>query len=221
MSLIIADGTQLSLASAYGTANNTTATSNAASAVFSQSVGHGLVVGDFVEITSAWPGIDGRIARVSVVSTNDITLEGINTSDVNKYPAGTGTGSLRKITTWTALPQITAVATEGGEQQYFDYQFLDQLQQRRVPTSKAPLVLNLTMADDPGLAAVAVLKAAQDAGTPRALRMVFRGGSGATPPRTVLNGYVAFGTLPNIALGQANQRSIAIALYADPTEYNT
>ena len=66
-----------------------------------------------------------------------------------------------------------------------------------------------------------MLKAAQAAGTPRAVRMVFRGGSGATPPRTVMNAYVSYGTLPNVALGQANQRQVAFALYADPTEYNT
>ena len=145
MSLIIADGTQLALASAYGTASNTTATSNAANAVFTQAAGHGLAVGDFVEISSAWPGIDGRIARISTLATNDATLEGIDTSDTNKYPTGGGTGTLRKITTWQALAQVTGLETQGGEQQYFDYQFLDQLQQRRVPTSQAPLVAVMTL----------------------------------------------------------------------------
>ena len=41
---------------------------------------HGVVVGDFVELTSGWDLANGRVFRVSAVATNDITFESINTS---------------------------------------------------------------------------------------------------------------------------------------------
>jgi Phage tail tube protein, TTP len=221
MALIIADGTVAAVASTYATASNITAITNANPAVATLQAGHGAAVGEFLEITSGWPGLSGRVARISALATNDATLEGIDTSNTSLYPAGTGTGSVRRITAWANLAQITAVAVEGGDQNYYDYQFLDQLQSNSLPTNKSPIRLNMTMADDPGLAQVTALKAAEAAGQPRALRLIFRGGSGATPPRTLMNGYVSYGTLPSIQLGQANLRTFTFALVALPVEYNT
>lgn len=224
MSLTLFDGSQIAVASTYGSANATTAVTNAASAVFSQTGGHGIIVGDFVEITSpGWPGIDGRLARVSAVSTNDITLEGIDTADVNKYPVGGAAsgGSLRRITAWQTMGQILRVGSEGGDQKWWDYQFANELQERSLPTTKAPLRLTLELADDLGHAQMTVLKAAEAAGTPRAMRFIFRGGSGVTPPRLVLNGLISVGTLPQLELGKANTRLITVGLAALPTEYNS
>lgn len=224
MSLVLTDGMTASVANTYGTANNTTAVSNAASAVFSQSGGHGLVVGDTVEITSpGWPGISGRLARVSVVATNDITLEGINTTNTTKYPAGGAAsgGSLRKVSAWTTMAQLTELDPSGDEAKYFTYQFLDQLRERNLPVGKTPLVLAFTKLDDPALADLAVLQAAEESGQPRAFRLVYRGGSGATPPRSLINGYVTVGSMSIPQKGGANIRRLAIAVDADPTEYAT
>lgn len=224
MALTLSDGMSPSVASTYGTANTTTAVSNAANAVFSQSAGHALVVGDIVEITSpGWPLIDGRLARVSAVSTNDITLEGINTSNTTKFPAGGAAsgGSLRKITAWTALAQLTELDPSGDEAKYFTYQFMDQLRERNIPVGKSALVLQFTKLDDPALSDLAVLQSAEDSGQRRGFRFVYRGGSGATPPRSLFNALVSVGSMSIPQKGGANIRRLALAIDADPTEYAT
>ena len=108
MSITLATGTLVAIASTYGAAVNMTAISNAAAAVATLAAGHGVVVGDFLEVTSGWDRLNGRIVRVSAVSTNDVTFEGINTVSTSLYPAGTGTGTIRRITAWTNLSQITS-----------------------------------------------------------------------------------------------------------------
>ena len=224
MSLILSDGMSPSVASTYGSTNATTAVSNAANAVFGQTGGHGYVVGDIVEISSpGWPLIDGRLARISVVATNDITLEGINTSNTTKVPAGGAAsgGSLRKITAWTALAQLSELDVTGDEAKYFVYQFMDQLRERNVPVGKSALVLAFTKLDDPGLSDLAVLQAAEDSGQRRAFRFVYRGGSGATPPRSLINAYVSVGSMSIPQKGGANIRRLGLAVDADPTEYAT
>ena len=79
MAITLATGTALSIASTYGASVNMTALTNAAEAVATLAVGHGCVVGDFLEVTSGWDLLNNRIVRVKTVATNDITFEGINT----------------------------------------------------------------------------------------------------------------------------------------------
>lgn len=224
MGILMSNGMQAAMATAYTAANNTTAVTNAANAVFSQTGGHGYVVGDFVEVTSpGWPLIDGRIARVSVVATNDITLEGIDTSSTALFPAGdaaTG-GSLRKISTWLSLAQLTEPEASGDEEEYFTYKFLNELRQRSVPIGKTPLIIRFQFLDDPTHSQIAALKTAQALGQRRAFRFIYRGGTGATPPRTVFNAFPSVGSMGLPQANAANIRRFAVAIDADPTEYGT
>lgn len=216
MAAIVADGTVLALGSTLATAVNITAATNAAECVVTLAVGHATVVGDFLLINSGWPALDGKVLRVKTVSTNDITLEGFNTTSVVNFPAGGGVGTSRRITGWTNIGQITGLATEGGDQNYFDYQYLDQLQASRVPTNKAPIVLALTLADDITLAQNAVIRTAEAAAAPMPVRLVYRNGT-----RTVVSGFWSMGNMANLALGQANARAVSVALACVPQDYAT
>lgn len=216
MAAIVADGTILSLGSTLATAVNITAATNAAECVVTLAVGHGSVVGDFLFISSGWPALDGRTVRVKTVSTNDVTLEGINTTDVTRFPAGGGLGTSQRVTAWTNIGQITGLNTEGGDQNYFDFQYLDQTQSNRIPTNKSPIVLALTLADDITLAQNATIRAAEATGAPRPVRMVYRNGT-----RTVASGFWSMGNMASLALGQANSRSVSVALSCLPQDYAT
>jgi hypothetical protein len=216
MSVTLADGSVLSIATAYATTKTMSAITNATDAVATLEASHGVVVSDVVEITSAWGGIDGRIARASVVDTNDVTLEGIDTSDTTLYPTAGGAGSVREISTWAQVTQILSIADEGGEQQYFDYQFMDQLFQRRIPTVTSPTTINLEIANDASLAYLATVRAAQASQTVRAARLVFRNGQ-----RIYFNAFWSLGFMPKLALNQGVRRAISLAITALPTEYTS
>lgn len=161
MSITLAVGTTVSIASTYAASMDMTAVSNANPAVATLEASHGVIVGDIIHITSGWDLLNNRVARVSAVATNDVTLEGIDTSDTDLYPAGTGTGSVREITAWTEITQITrAINVSGGEQQYADTSTLKNRQDQRIPTSRTVVDVTLPIFDDPTLSHVAAIEAA-------------------------------------------------------------
>lgn len=216
MAALVADGTLVAIATTYGSAKNMTAVTNANPAVATIESSHGIIVGDIMEMSSGWPDLDDKILRCSVLSTNDVTLEGFTTANTTKFPAGTGTGTIREITAWTNIAQIIGIAVEGGGPQYTVYQFLNELTQRRIPLAKEPLNVTLTLADDITLAQQATIRTAQDGGVPVAMRMTLPNGS-----KIYLNGYWSISDLPNLALGQVNSRTVGFALTALPTEYSS
>ena len=120
MAITLATGTQVAIASTYGTSVAMSAITNASEAVATLAAAHGVVVGDFLEVTSGWDLLTGRLVRVKTVVTNDVTFEAINTSSVTNYPAGTGVGSIRRITAWTSITQIQGLSTSGGDQSFAD-----------------------------------------------------------------------------------------------------
>jgi hypothetical protein len=93
MAFTLSTGTALAIAQTYGTAVNMTALTNAAEAVATLAAGHSVVVGDFLEVTSGWGTMNGRIVRVKTVASNDITFEAINTTSLSRFPAGAGVGT--------------------------------------------------------------------------------------------------------------------------------
>lgn len=216
MSTIVADGSILSIASTYGTSVVMSAITNATEAVATLGAGHAVVVGDFLEVSSAWPDLDGKILRVKTVATNDVTLEGFNTTDVTKFPAAGGAGTIKRITAWANLGQITDIDTTGGDQQYYQFQYLNQLQSQQVPIGKSPIVMSLMMADDITLAQMAILRTAEQSGSPKGMRIVFRNAT-----RTLANGYWSMAYMPKIKIGEANKRAIGFSLSALPQEYST
>jgi hypothetical protein len=216
MAAVVADGTIVAIATTYGAVKNMTAVTNANPAVATLESSHGVIVGDIFEMSSGWPDLDDKILRCSVLSTNDATLEGFSTASTSKFPAGSGTGSVREITAWTNLAQLLTIATEGGEPRYLDYQFLNELQQRRIPLSKSPVNLTLTLADDITLAQQATIRSVEQAGVPTAMRLTLPNGA-----KIYLNGYWTMSEMPGINTGQINTRTVGFALTALPTEYSS
>ena len=98
MSKTLATRIKFSIAKTYASSVSMTALTNAAEAVATLGAGHGVVVGDYLELTSGWGLLNGKVVRAKTVVTNDVTLEGINTVSTTKFPTGTGIGSIRRIT---------------------------------------------------------------------------------------------------------------------------
>lgn len=132
--------------------------SNAKDAVVTLKTDHSLVVGDEVIITSGWSKINNAVAKVVKVNNMDVTLGNINTTDTNSFPEGEGKGTLTKITAWERLPQVKEVATEGGEQQFTQIQFLDDDAERQLPTIKSAKSKSFTIAHDSSLPIYALLE---------------------------------------------------------------
>lgn len=216
MSVTKTSGTQFAIGSTYGTTKNMTAITNANPAVATLEVGHGVIVGDFIELTSGWDLANGRIFRVSALATNDATLEGFNTLDTSKYPAGTGVGTIREVSAWTTLSQVSpAFGVSGGEQNFADTTFVSNLIRTQIPTDRNPISVTLPTFFDPTLPWFGTVRTASENASPYAFRMIFPNGS-----RLVCGAYWSLRGVPTSEDGTLRD-AIDLAVIGTPTIYST
>lgn len=214
MAVKLPDGSIVSLSSGYGPEKTIEAISNAANAVATLEAGHGLLANAILEITSGWSKLNGRIARVSAVAAEAATLEKIDTSNVTRFPAESGGGTVREITAWTQISQITGFETSGGDQQFTQYAFLESDEESQLPTTKSPTSIAITMADDPSLPHYPVLESADEEREPRVLRLQLPGGSAIYYPV-----YVSFNKTPTLTKGNIMTVKATASLIAALTRY--
>lgn len=215
MSVKLPNGTTFAIASGYAAAVDITAMSNASEAIATAT--NTLAAGDFVEITSGWSRLNGKVVRVKAADGTTFTLEGIDTSDTTKYPAGTGIGSFRKVNGWTQIQQVLSTSTSGGDQQFATYQFIESDQETRIPTTKSAAGLDLSIADDPTLPGYIALSVANDDRDQRALKCTLSNGS-----VILFNAYCSLNKTPSMTANQvmACQASLSF-INADPVRYAT
>lgn len=214
MSIILAVGTTFKIVSTYGPVKAMSAVSNANPAVATLEASHGVVVGDKIHIKSGWELLNDRYVRVSAVSVNDVTLEGVNTSNTDLYPAGGGVGTVRESTATTEVTQITRdYTTSGGEQQYADVSTLKNRQDQRLPTNRSPIDVVLPVFHDPSLAWYPVVRAAD--GIPVAGEIVYPGNA-----RSLFTAYWSLGNVATVS-DKTLRNAVALAYANDPVEYST
>jgi hypothetical protein len=194
MAITKAVGTGVDVASTYGTAVTMSAITNATEAVATLAGGHSVIVGDYLEITSGWGKLNGRIVRAKTVATNDITFENINTTNVTDYPTGTGTGTIRRVTAWLNITQRTPnFGSGGGEVVYADISDLSDSEERKLPVRRSAVDLTLPGYFDLSLSWVATVRAASDSSTPTGLRVRYPNGN-----KLVANAYWSFADVATI-----------------------
>jgi hypothetical protein len=212
--LTLPNGSAFALASTYGASKAMSAVTNAAEGVATLEAAHAIIVGDIFEVNSGWGDLDGRLVRAKTVSTNDVTLEGINTASTTRFPAGSGTGTIRECSAWTSITQVLEATTSGGDPKFYTYQYLDAQSERQVPTGSSAQSLSLKLADDQTLPWFAALDAADLAGTPTGLRITLPSGA-----KLYYNCYVSFNKTPTLSVNNAMALTCSLSLAADPTRY--
>lgn len=216
MSITKTTGTQFAIGTTYGTQFTITAITNASPAVATLSASHGVTVGDFIEITSGWDLANKRVFRASAVATNDVTLEGFNTTDTNLFPTGSGIGTGREITAWTSITQVTPdFSPSGGDQNYANITTVADQIQKQIPTDRNPFAVSIPLFFDPAASWFSSVQTASASGSLYAFRMIFPNSS-----RLVASAYWSLRGIPT------NQDStlrdqIDLTFAALPTVYAT
>lgn len=214
MSVRLPNGATISIGSTYGATKALQAFSNANPGVATLEASHGISVGDIFEVTSGWSRANGNVYRASAVATNDVSVEGLNTSNTTTFPVGSGVGSIREVTAWTQITQILDTGTSGGEQQFVTYSFLEDSEEHQIPTVKSPTVFNLTIGDDATLAHYSVLDAADADRLQRVLRVLLPGGS-----PLYFSAYVTLQKTPTLTKNQVMGLKVTLSLINQVTRY--
>lgn len=211
MAVTIPNGAKFFIASGYATSKQMTAVTNANPAVATLEASHGIVTGDYLEVTSGWEQLDGRIVKAGTVATNSVPLLGIDSTSTTLFPASFGAGSVRKVSAWQQITQVLSVSASGGDQQYADYQFLESMMQRRIPTLRSPIEITLSVADDPSLGWMATVQAASVDRVNRAIRMQLPNGA-----EILFNAAVSIGAMPSMNSNEVMATEITLSLNSYP-----
>lgn len=215
MAVSLPNGTTYQLAATYAAALSVTIASNAAEALLT--VTNTLVVGDYVEyITSGWTKANNRIFRVKTATGTTLVLEGLDTTSVILFPAGAGTGTVRKVLTWVSISQVVSCDSSGGDPKYTNYEFLADDGETSIPAGFNAQSLAMVIGDDPALPHHAALKAATEGKAPRALKAALPAGG-----FLLYNAYVAFDETPSMTKGQIMSVKCGFPLLGRPVRYAT
>lgn len=213
MSFRLPNGSTFDFAATYSAEVTVTGISNANPAVASATA-HGFVEGDIVVLTSGWVKLTGRAFKVGTVTTDTFQLLGVDTTSTQRYPAGTSAGTAKSVETWVNIPQITEVASSGGEQQFYQFGFLEEDEDRQIPTTKSPSTLTLTVADDPDQPYVAVVEAADELKEERIQRLNLVNGD-----IVLYNSIASISNTPSLTRNQLMVRTITLAQQGRVTRY--
>jgi hypothetical protein len=213
MAFRLPNGSTFDFAEEYGPDVTITAISNGNPAVAS-AAGHTLVEGDIVVVTSGWVKLTGRAFKVGEVAAGTFELLGVNTTSTQSYPAGTSAGTAKKVSKWVNIPQITEVASSGGEQQFYQFGFLEEDEDRQIPTTKSPSTLTLTVADDPSQPYVPVVEAADELKEERIQRLNLVNGD-----VILYNSIASITNTPSLTRNQIMVRTITLAQQGRVTRY--
>jgi hypothetical protein len=214
MAVYLPNGATIYIASGYGADKVMSALSNAAEGVATLEASHGIVEDDILVVTSGWSQLNGRVVRADSVSTNDVTLEDIDTSDTDDYPAGSGTGTVKEVSGWTQIQQVLGAEGDGGEQQFVTYRFLEDSKERRIPTFKSAEGMTLNIADDDTLAHYPLLVSADKTRLPQAIKVQLPSGD-----VIFYNAYVTFNKTPSLTIDEVAGLEITLSFVAEPTRY--
>ena len=214
MSVQVPNGATIEIAASYGALKTMSALSNADPAIATLEVGHSVVDGDIIEVNSGWSKLNNKIVRAAVNSDADVEFEGINTSDTIAYPAAGGFGTVREVLSWTQLQQVLTSTSAGGEQQFLQYQFLEDDAQKQIPTFKNASSLTLSIADDPTLAGYILASQANDDRLKRAIRITLPGGS-----VLLYNCFVSLNKTPSLTVNELMACQVTLSQLAEVVRY--
>ncbi|QEU28916.1 phage tail protein [Pseudomonas luteola] len=206
------NGSIMEIASTYGTQFAVTGITNANPGVVTAPDAD-VTDGAVIALTSGWTRLNDRAFRADAPTADGFTLEGVDTTG-SAYSAGAGVGSGRAVSAWAQISQITDVATSGGEQQFATFGFLEEDEDRQLPTTKSAMSMTLTVADDPTLPYVATCEAADDDREPRVLRLTLPNGS-----VILYNAYVSISATPSLSRNNIMTRTITLSLAGRPVRY--
>ena len=118
-------GTLMAIATAFAAAKTVTGISNAAEAVVSCTA-HGYSVNDIIQLYSGWGRLNRRAVRVKSVLTDSFVAEAIDTTNLEFFPAGSGGGTARKVSTFTQISKYLNRQASGGEPKRVTVRFMDE-----------------------------------------------------------------------------------------------
>ena len=213
MAVKLPNGATVHIATALAAEKKATVATNAAECVLTVT-GHGFANGDLVLFKSGWGKLNERVFQIGDVKADTFKLTGIDTSNADKFPVGSGIGVVQKITDWEQISQIVDFSTSGGEQQYVDFGFLEDDFDQQIPSTKSAMSMSIKIADDTSLPGYKAAAKCSDKGGKWPLKVVLKGGG-----LICYNGYPSMNKTPELVRNQVMAVTLSYAISGEVNRY--
>lgn len=214
MSSMMPNGAKYAVATNVALAVAITAITNANPAVASS--GTLPALNDIVFLTSGWSELNGSVARVKSPSAGTFQLEGIDTTDTVRYPAGEGAGTYQIVSSFVGISKVRDIQMSGGEQQFFQYQYVDDPSGRQLqaPTFKSAQTMTMLVDYDPTLPAFNAMVTLDRKRSVAVLRETLPNGD-----VIYYVGWFSFNKVPSKTLNEFMTNQLTFSLTAEPLRY--
>lgn len=204
MAYFFPEGSQFAFSSSLASAVTVSAISNTNPAV-ATATAHGYANNDEILLTSGWADATNTIFRAGSVAANTFNLTGLNTSDTNFFPSGSGTGTARRLSGWQSILQVLNISSQGGDARFTQIQELSARNAFQIPTGFNPSSFTLTLGYDPSIASFQTLLNLSRTLSPLAMRITLSG-NGAI----YFYGYISISEVPSMQPQQPLQLQAAM-----------
>ncbi|MBP6674998.1 MAG: hypothetical protein KAY54_01660 [Burkholderiaceae bacterium] len=215
MSYYFPEGTKLYYSVTFAATKTITALSNASPAA-ATSTSHGYVDDDEILMVSGWEDATDTVYMVDQTDANTFSVLGLDASNTSFYPAGTGTGTASKVSSWVEVPQLLDLSTSGGDVRLTTISPLAKRNDIQVATGFNATALNFTLGHDPANATYIAMLGISRTLTKVALKVLI---SGSAPMYGY--GYMSVSEMPRMARNQANQVAGTITMLGRPIAYGS
>lgn len=213
MAFFFPEGSSQQFSQTFASAKNITAVSNANPAV-ATSVAHGFTTGDEILLASGWEDATDSVFKVTVLSADTFSIGGLDTSNTNFFPAGTGIGTAQKISGWTAIPQVLTISASGGDARFTDVNLLSKRNGIKIPTGFNATSVTLSLAHDANQSGYVTMLGISRNLSKVAFKQVISGGS-----VTYGYGYLSVSEMPKLNSSQVNTVDAALTVLGRSISY--
>lgn len=213
MGYFFPEGSSQQFSSTFAAAKTISALTNANPAV-ATATAHGYSTNDEILLTSGWEDATDSVYKVTVIDANSFSIQGLDTSDTDYFPAGSGAGSAQKISAWTAIPQVLTINSSGGDARFTDVAPLAKRNAIKIPTGFNATSVTLSLAHDASNANYQTMLGISRTLSKVAFKQVISGGA-----VTYGYGYMNVGEFPKLNNNQVNTVDAAMTILGRSISY--
>lgn len=215
MAYTFPEGSNFYFSSTFASPKTISAATNANPTALSSN-SHGYVDDDLVLWTSGWEDATDRIYKVNQTDANTFQALGLDTSNTSYFPAGSGTGTTALVSSWTSIPQVLTVATQGGDARFTTVTPLSKRNATQVATGFNASSMTLTLAYDPSNANFVTMLGLSRTLTKVGFRLVLSGGA-----QMLAYGYMSVSEVPQMNVNQVMQVTAVLSFLNPPISYTS
>lgn len=207
------EGSSQQFSQTFAAAKTITQLTNADPAV-ATSVGHGYTSGDEILFNIGWEDATDAVFKITVLTVDTYSIDGLDTSDTGFFPAGSGLGTTQKVSTWVAIPQVLTIGASGGDPKFTDVAPLAKRNGIKIPTGFNATSVTLSLGFDASNVSYKTMVKISRALKRVAFKQVLNGGA-----VTYGYGYLAVSEFPKLNNNSVNTVDAAMAMLGRSISY--